>query len=871
MIKIEFWSKEIDDVLKELNTNIDGLTNVEVKKRQEKYGLNILPKEKKTSVFKIFINEFLDPIVILLIVAIIFSLLIGEVIDAFIIFFIVLIDVIMGTYEENKANNTAEALEKLVTVKVRVLRNNKEIDVSSENLVIGDICLLESGDKISADMRIIDSHNLMVNESILTGESIEVEKNNKILPPKNISLNEQKNILFSGTTVVKGRAKAVVIKTALDTEIGHIADTLSKTVEEKSPLSIRVEKLSKQISGLVLIIAFVITILLISKGVTLNEIFLSVIALSVSAMPEGLPLALTMALTIASNKMAKKNVVAKKLHSVESLGSCTTIMSDKTGTLTVNEQTAKKILLPNGEVFNISGTGYSLKGKVEGKNIDKAYYIGLLGALNNEAKINNNEFMGDSIDIAFLVLAQKLKVNTKNIKILEMIPYESENKYSAVFFEQENNTYCTIKGSVEVVLSYCKNIDKEKIINQNETLAREGYRVIALASSKIKNKENYKEQDIKNLEFQGLVAFIDPIRKEAVASIKESKEAGINVLMVTGDHPLTSFAIAKELELTDDFSLVTTSEEVEEYLKKGPEAFDLFVKTKKVFTRVTPLEKLEIVKSLKRQGEFVAVTGDGVNDAPALKTANLGVAMGSGTDIARESAKMIIIDDNFKSIVSGIKEGRIAYANIRKIILFLISSGLAEVLFFSLSIFFNMPLPLLAIQLLWLNIVTDGIQDFSLSFEQEEDGIMKQKPVNPKSSIFDKSLFIDIIVSGTYIGLIVFIVWCYLLNHLHMDINVARGYVMALMVFIQNIHVFNCRSENLSVFKTPLTKNKLVLFGVAFSIGLQLLIMEIPVLSSFLKTTTVPFQDMLYLFLIGLSILLVMEIYKKIKRNIKNI
>ncbi len=857
-------------MLNELDTTEDGLTKEEVIKRREENGLNILPKEERASILKIFFNEFLDPIVLLLIVAIIFSFLAGEIIDGVAIFLIVIIDVIMGTYEENKANNTAEALEKLVTVMVRVIRDKEEIEVTSEELVVGDICLLESGDKISADMRIIDSHNLMVNEAILTGESVEVEKNNKKLTKKNLSITDQDNILFSGTTVVKGRAKAVVIKTSLDTEIGKIADTLSKTEEEKSPLTLRVEKLSKQISILVLVVAFFITILLISKGVSLNEVFLSVIALAVSAMPEGLPLALTMALTIASNKMAKKNVVAKKLHSVESLGSCTTIMSDKTGTLTVNEQTAKKILLPDGEVFNISGTGYSHEGTVEGKNIDKAYHIGLLGAINNEAKIEKDEFIGDSIDIAFLVLAKKLKVDTKNIKTLEIIPYESENKYSAVFFEQENKTYCTIKGSVEVVLSYCKDADKENIIKQNEALAGEGYRVIALASSKIKSKETYTEKDIKNLEFEGLVAFIDPIRKEAVSSIKECMDAGIKVLMVTGDHPLTSFSIAKSLTLTDNFDDVTTGAEVEEYLKKGQNAFDKFVKSKIIFTRVTPLEKLEIVKSLKRQGEFVAVTGDGVNDAPALKTANLGVAMGSGTDIARESSKMIIMDDNFKSIVAGIKEGRIAYSNIRKIILFLISCGLAEVLFFCLAILFDMPMPLVAIQLLWLNVVTDGIQDFALSFERAETGIMKKKPVDPKSSIFDRSLLIDIIVSGLYIGLVVFIVWCYLLNHLHMNITIARGYIMALMVFIQNIHVFNCRSETLSAFKIPITKNKLILFGVAASIGLHLIIMEVPILSTFLKTTTVPYIDMLYLFLIGLSIIVVMEIYKTIKRRISN-
>ena len=868
-IKTDWYQKDIDKVYKELNTKQAGLSSQEVIKRREENGLNVLPKGKKETVFEIFFNEFKDPIVLLLIVAIISSFIVGEIIDAIAIIFIVLIDVIMGTYQENKANNTAEALEKLVTVMVRVIRDKKEVEVTSEELVVGDICLLESGDKISADMRIIESENLMVDEAILTGESLQVPKTSDTIKGKDLPITDQDNILFSGTTIVKGRAKAVVIKTALETEIGKIADTLTNTKEEKSPLTIRVEKLSKQISALVLVVAIIITILLISKGVDYNEIFLSVIALAVSAMPEGLPLALTMALTIASNKMAKQNVVAKKLHSVESLGSCTVIVSDKTGTLTVNEQTAKKIILPDGESFDITGTGYETKGKVIGKSLDKAKYLSLLGCINNEAKITKKERIGDSIDIAFLILSKKLKVNTRNIEITDLIPYESENKYSAAFFKQDKKTYCTIKGSVEKVLSFCSKVDEKEVNKQNELLAKDGYRVIALACSKIKDKKEYQEQDIKNLEFIGLVGFIDPIRKEAITSIKECKSAGIKVLMVTGDHPLTSFSIAKELTLTDKQNDVTDGVEVAKYLKKGEKAFDKFVMSKCIFTRVTPLQKLEIVKSLKRQGEFVAVTGDGVNDAPAIKTANLGIAMGSGTDIARETSKMIIMDDNFKSIVSAVKEGRVAYANIRKIILFLISCGLAEVLFFALSILFNMPMPLVAIQLLWLNMVTDGIQDFALSFEKAEDDIMKEKPKDPKSSLFDKSLLKSIIISGTYIGIIVFIVWYFLINCLHMNISIARGYIMALMVFIQNIHVFNCRSEKQSAFKISLSSNKLIFYGVVASVGLQLIVMNVEILSTFLKTTIIPFKEMLYLFIIGFTIIPVMELYKKI--NNKNI
>ena len=867
-----WYTKKINDIYKELNVDEKGLTTLEAQKRLEKYGKNTLPKQKKDSVLKIFFSEFKDPIVILLIVAIIASFAVGEAIDAIAIIFIVLVDVLMGTYQENKANNIADALSKLVTVKSKVLRDGEIVSIDSEDLTVGDIVLLESGDKISADLRIIEAHNLMIDESILTGESVQVSKNSDVLKGDNLIISDQTNMAFSGTTVVTGRAKAIVISTGLYTEIGKIAHSISETKEEKSPLTLRVEKLSKQISLLVVVVAIIIMILLIVKHVPYHEIFLSVVALAVSAMPEGLPLALTMALTIASNKMAKKNVVAKKLHSVESLGSCTVIASDKTGTLTVNEQTAKKILLPNNKEYDIEGVGYELKGcVVDSDELSKE--LAFLGMINNEASIADNKRIGDSIDIAFLVLGEKENVKTKDIKILEMIPYESENKYSAVFYEQDGETYCTVKGSLEKVNSFCNLVNLKKdadLEEQNESLASRGYRVIALAKGKVKKKDTYSEEDIKNLTFMGMVGFIDPIRKEVVASISECKSAGIKVLMITGDHPLTAFSIAKELDLTSDYKEVTTGVEVDEYYKKGNLEFDRFVKSKKVFTRVTPLQKLEIVESLKRQGEFVAVTGDGVNDAPALKSANIGVAMGSGTDIARETAKIIIMDDNFKSIVAGVKEGRVAFANIRKIIYFLLSCGLAEVLFFCLSIVFNMPMPLVAIQLLWLNIVTDGIQDFALSFEKAEKNVMKEKQKSSSASIIDKSLLTQTLASGLVIGILVFIVWYYLINILKLEVSIARGYIMLLMVFMQNIHVFNCRSEKDSAFKISIKSNPLIVISVIACIILQIIVMEVEVFAKFLQTSPVPIMHVLVLFLVASIVLIVMEIYKEFVHN-KNV
>lgn len=871
-----FYKKTKEEIFNELNTNELGLTNEEAVKRLNEYGKNQLPKKKKDSVIKIFFNELKDPMVILLIFAIIASFLANEVVDAVAILFIILVDLIMGTYQENKANNTAEALENLVTAKSKVLRNGEVIQVESTEITIGDIIVLESGDKIPADLRVIESSNLTVDESILTGESITVNKNSQLVEKENAAITDCYNMLFAGTSVVTGRAHAVVTGIGINTEIGKIAQSIHEAKDEKSPLTIRVEKLSKQISMLVLAVAIIIAVLLIIKQVPYNEIFLSVIALAVSAMPEGLPLALTMALTIASNKMSKKNVIVRKLKSVESLGSCTVIASDKTGTLTVNEQTAKKIVLPNNQSYEVTGTGYELEGEVKGENLEYAKEIAFYGALNNEATVEGEKRLGDSVDIAFLVLGHKAGADLTTVTKVGQIPYESENKYSAVFYEKDGETYCTVKGSLEVVKSFCKDInlvtdslDSGILEKQNEEMASNGYRVIALANGKVDKSAEYDESNIKDLTFMGMVAFIDPTRKEAVSSIKECRSAGIKVLMITGDHPLTAFSIAKDLELTDTFDEVTHGEEVEAVFNQGEEAFDAFVKSKVVFTRVTPIQKLNIIESLKRQGEFVGVTGDGVNDAPALKSANIGIAMGSGTDIARETAKMIVIDDNFKSIVAGVKEGRIAYSNIRKIAYFLLSCGLAEVLFFCLSIIFNMDMPLVAIQLLWLNVVTDGIQDFALSFEKGESDIMEEPPRNPDEPLFDKSLFREVAIAGLTIGIVVFATWYYLINIIHMDTNVARGYIMALMVFIQNIHVFNCRSEKHSALSVPITSNKIILFGVLASVLLQVIVMEVPVLSAFLSTTSVPVLHMIYLFLIGTTVFFVLEFYKEIMRRIE--
>lgn len=873
-----------EEILQSLKTNITGLTDNEASERLFSYGFNELPKKKKDGIIKIFFMQFLNAITMIMIAAAVLSFLIHEYTDAIAIIFIIMADAIMGTIQEWRANKSAEALANMIRMKTTVIRSGKEEEIDAAYLTLGDIVSLQSGDKVPADGRILECNNLTIDESVLTGESLASNKTDDI-PLEVKPVSDAKNMLYAGTSILTGRAKAVIIATGANTEIGKIASKVINTEDTPSPLTIRMNKFTKQISILIVIIAVLLIFLLLGKDYTLDEIFMSVVGLVVSAMPEGLPLALTLALTIGSSRMGRRNVIVKKLNAVESLGSCTVIASDKTGTLTVNEQTAKKIVLPSGDTFEVSGTGYNDTGKIMGPQtlMPQALTLAKLGYLNNEAGLTYEDNMwlsyGDSIDVAFLALGKKAHLNLDNYQKLGGIPYESENKYSAIYFQNNDDVMCTVKGSLETVFTFCDKmlvgnqvvpLDKDVILKQNEALARDGYRVIALAANQAKSfskKANYTEDDIPSLVFFGLVAFIDPIREEAKASIKKCKKAGIRVVMVTGDHPLTAYSIARDLGLTNTYDEVATGDDIAEALALGHDSFDKYVNTKRVFTRVTPLQKLEIIEAYKRNGEFVAVTGDGVNDAPAIKAANIGIAMGSGSDVAKETSNMIIIDDNFMSIVSGIEEGRNAYANIRKVVYMLVSCGLAEVLFFSLSILLGLPMPLVAVQLLWLNLVTDGLQDLALSFEKEEEDTMNEKPRSPSEPLFDKLLIQEIAISGLFIGLIVFLVWFILLKEFNMDTTLARGYIMALMVFMQNIHVFNCRSEKKSTFKISLASNWFVSIAVFSSIGLQILIMEVPFLSHFLSTESIPVNHLILLLLAALPILVVMELFKLLKRS----
>jgi magnesium-transporting ATPase (P-type) len=651
----------------------------------------------------------------------------------------------------------------------------------------------------------------------------------------------------------------------------------------------------RQISIFILVISVVLAFALRVQGMDTAAIFFFVVALAVSAIPEGLPVALTVALSIATKRMAKRNVIVRKLTSVESLGSCTVIASDKTGTLTVNEQTAKIISLANGTRFTVDGEGYNGVGSVknnagdplEFSDNDEISNIVRIAVFANESSLlsekNKWSHHGDSMDVALLSLSYKLGVNPKEWKTKEqplgIIPYESERKFSASFWSAEDSVHIGLKGAVETILDFCQNmsvdgktkeIDKSKILQDAEDLARHGYRVLAFASGEFphfKKKEVYHNEDIPGLTFFGLIGFIDPLRPGAKKSVEECRDAGIKVIMITGDHPETAGAIARELGIAHTETRVITGEMLNGAGTSDSAAFKDLVASTSVFARVSPTQKLQIVDVLIRDGEFVAVTGDGVNDAPALKRANMGVAMGSGTDIAKDVAAMVVVDDNFSSIVTGVEEGRFAYDNVRKVIYLSISTGAAEIFLFLASIAAGLPLPLVAVQLLWLNLVTNGIQDVSLAFEAGEPGAMKRKPRKPSETIFNPLMIKQTILSGATMGLISFGLWYYLIIYTEKDEVHARNLVLLLMVFMQNFHVFNARSESVSVFKIPLKRNVILVLGVILAQGIHVLSMQVPFMQNILRIEPILMNEWWYVLSLAIPIVLVMEVFKYFRRK----
>jgi magnesium-transporting ATPase (P-type) len=882
-----------EDVFNKLQTAHDGISSDQVNERLAAFGRNILPSRPPVTLIQVILHQFKSPLIYILLIAGGIALALDDLEDAIFIFIVILLNATIGTIQEWQAEQSAQSLQDLIQVQARVRRQGRQTQIAAEEIVPGDVVLMESGDKVPADLRLIQAINLSIDESFLTGESMAAQKRRGVLE-EDLLVSDRTNIAYAGSTITAGRGVGLVIATGRYTEVGKIASTMSEDVGAKPPLVIRMERFAKQISVIVLIFASLLGLISFLQGMPITEVIFLVVALAVSAIPEGLPVAMTVALSLATRRMAKRHVIVRRLAAVESLGSCTAIASDKTGTLTVNQQTVKLIAFPGGSRYPVSGHGYNDQGSVETEDgsplpedtHERIHRLARASVLVNEASLHHEDgqwvHTGDAVDVALLALGHKVGLNSADLQreneTVAEIPFESERRYAAMFYQDGNGVNAVSKGAVEAVLPFCDQmltregpvpIDREGINQQGQRMAAEGFRVLAVAEGQglhVNGSSGLDETHLTSLTLLGLIGFIDPLRPEVREAVEDAHKAGIRVLMITGDHPDTALAIASELDIAHSRNDVCTGQQLASIGSYDVPGFYEQVKRTSVFARVTPDQKLHIVDALIKQGEFVAVTGDGVNDAPALQKANIGVAMGSGTDIAKDTASMIVTDDNFASIVAGVEEGRFAYSNVRKVTLLLISTGAAELVLITLAVLFGLPIPLLAVQILWINLVTNGIQDVALAFEAGEKGVMRLPPRKPSEGIFNRKMIEQVVISGLTMALICFAAWLYMLNQ-GWDETTARTALLTLLVLMQSYHVFNSRSEYLSAFRVPLRNNRVLVFGALAALGLHVLATEVPFLQSLLEIDSLPIQMWAILAVVASSVLIVMEIYKRLSKD----
>ena len=882
-----------NQVLTELNSSESGITQEEANIRLGQIGPNKLPAAKPPTLLQIFFGKFLNPLIYILLAAAVVSLAIGEAGDAFFIFVVLAFNACIGSYQEWKAERSSAALMELFQTQARVRRAGLELTLSADVLVPGDVVLLESGVKVPADLRFFSTNGLAIDEALLTGESIASDKMSEPLPAET-ALGDRKNMGFAGSTVTVGRGIGIVVETGERTELGNIARAVTDTKIAKPPLIVRMERFTHQISYIILGACFLLGIYEVMQGKNVHDVFLILVALAVSAIPEGLPIAMTVALSVATQRMARRNVIVRKLTAVEGLGSCTHIASDKTGTLTLNKQTIRQVFLYPSIHLEVTGEGYNSEGGVFEPKQDaflakadpELLELAKVGALCNEASLVLNgsewEAAGDPVDLAFLSLAYKLSLEPNRIResveLLTTIPFESERKYSAQFYRENGKVKVGVKGAVESIVPMCgydwdhvrsgSTLNAGRIELETLNYTKSGYRVLALAVGTVDDccVDEFEVKDIVNLEFLGLVALIDPLRPEALVAVEQCRRAGIKVLMVTGDHPSTAFSIGKDLKIIESEQDLVSGPELAELKDDNPQAYQKRILAASVFARVTPLQKLEIVGELMQAGNFVAVTGDGANDAPALRKANIGVAMGSGTDLAKENASIIVSDDNFASIVAGVEEGRYAYDSLRRVIWFLISNGFGLIVFFTVALFGAGPMPLIAVQLLWLNLVANGIQDVALAFEKGEAGSMNANPRSPQEGIFNRDMVEKVAVGGGMQAIICLLAWNWLLGQ-GIPEATARNQLLLLLICMGNLQVMSCRSEKLSVFRIPFSRNWTLIAGVLFTHLLHLFATHNHLLQKILSLEPVGFGIWSQTIVMALPLVAAMEIQKRLAQN----
>jgi Ca2+-transporting ATPase len=880
---VDYYALDAPEVIKSLNSSEKGLSEEEAKQRLEKHGLNELEKRKGITPFQIFVRQFTSFIVLILLAAIVISLLIGERLDAVVIGIIVVLNGIFGFIQEFKAEKAIEALRKLTALKAKVIRNGQEIEVDSKELVPGDIVLLETGSKVPADARLLEIASLQIEEASLTGESVPSKKSINPLKP-DVPVTDQLNMIFMGTIVTKGRAKAIITNTGMKTEIGKIAGMVQEIKEKLTPLQIKLKQFGKWLGYVTIGICFVIFGVgvlrhFIATGSVetafINEMFLAAVALAVAAIPEGLPAIVTISLALGVRRMVKRNALIRHLPAVETLGSTNVICSDKTGTLTKNEMTVREIYANNVNI-KVTGEGYEPEGKfihadhevLDHKHVELLMRI---GALCNDSKLQHNErweIFGDPTEGALLVSAGKLGYKKpdleKHFPRVDEIPFDSDRKCMTTIHKIDGTQVAYTKGAPDVIVEKCRRIyingrvkritsaEKKKILQINKEMASKALRVLGFAYRQLPSKHKIGEKTETDLIFVGLQAMIDPPREEVKEAIVKCRTAGIRTVLITGDHKLTAVAVAKELGLFKEGDKALSGDELN---KLNDEQLNKIIEDVTIYSRASPAHKVRILNALKKKGYIVSMTGDGVNDAPALKKSDIGVAMGiTGTDVAKEASDMVLTDDNFASIVNAVEEGRGIYNSIKQFVQYTLSSNLGEILVIFLAILIGWPLPLIAIQILWVNLLTDGLPGLALGLDSFSKDIMKQPPRKRGEKIISRDVLHNILIVGSVMAVGTLAMF-YLYG---IDTMKAKSIAFTTLIMFQLFNVLTYRAKN---FKIEFGTSKFLIGAVIISVLMQFAVLYTPLNVAF-KTTPLGGLDWIYVILVSSTLYIILEARK---------
>jgi Ca2+-transporting ATPase len=876
---------EVQETFDLLRSTEAGLTSQEAQKRLTEVGPNVLAAEEKINIFSIILHQFKSPLIYVLLAAAVVTFFLQEYIDMAVILAVVVLNAVIGYIQEIKAEQGVRSLKKMVQVKARALRDRHEKELPASQLVPGDVVYLAAGMRVPADLRLIYVLDLRVDESMLTGESLPADKRTEPLVEQNLTPGDMNNIAFMGTTVVYGRGRVVVVETGRRTVIGDIAEKVQEVPFGKAPLQHKLDSFAKFLSWTVGSISLLIFGLGLYEGEKLSEMFIAAVAIAVSAIPEGLPVAVTIAMAIGVNRMARQNAIVRKLPSVETLGSTTIIGSDKTGTLTKNEMTVR-LIFDGIRTYEVTGVGYEPSGIIthEAQQVDMAACEELaktlrIGMLCNEANLfqENGEYRidGDPTEGALIVSAIKggLKVEEEQAKYpqLGIVPFESERGFMATLHEVEGKKIIFTKGAPEKIIHFSMLDEtdpalEERLVQVAVKFADQGLRVLGMAYKEVE-AETAKicQGDVESgLIFAGLQGMIDPPRQEVIEAIKMCKQAGIRTAMVTGDHAITAGAVAGQIGIGTVDDIVLEGRQIE--AMSDDELYEK-VKTTSVYARVAPVHKLRIVQQLIRQDEVVAVTGDGVNDAPALKAAHIGVAMGrTGTDVAKEAADIVLSDDNFASIVAAVREGRIVYDNIKKVTIFLVSCGFGELLTIIACMLGGLHLPYNPAQILWLNLVTNGFQDVALAFEPGEKGVLRRKPRPAKERILSALMIQRTLLMGSILGFGTFIVY-YLELANGVSVESARSVALTTMVFFQFYQAMNCRSETLSIFAMNPLSNPFLFVSMIGAFFAHLAVLYVPGLQYVFRTVPLDFDQWVVVVLSSVTVVLGVELDKLYRRR----